>query len=59
MIETITIRTSAHGVIAMLQSDNDLTFGLEGVGENLVEALYDLADSIEEVVVNEGVQETE
>jgi hypothetical protein len=53
MIETITIRTNAHGVIAMLQSDNDLTFGLEGVGDNLTEALYDLAETIEEVISND------
>lgn len=48
MIESIAIRTTAHGVMVMVLSDDDRTYGLEGIGDDLAEALYDLAEKVEE-----------
>lgn len=49
-IESIAIRTTAHGVIVIVLTDDDKTYGLEGVGDDLAEALYDLAEKVEETI---------
>ena len=50
-VDMIVVRTSGDGVVACIHTpENDLTEGQEGMGDNLAEALYDLAATIEEVL---------
>lgn len=51
-VDMIVIRTSGHGgITAVIHTpENDLTEGQEGVGDTLPEALYNLAENIEEAL---------
>jgi hypothetical protein len=51
-VDMIVVRTSGHGgVTACIHTpENDITEGQEGIGDTLFEALYNLAENIEEVL---------
>jgi hypothetical protein len=51
-VDMIVVRTSGYGdVTAVIHTpENDLTEGQEGRGDTLSEALYNLAENIEEVL---------
>ena len=52
-LDTVMVRTNKHSgavTATIYTTDNDFTDGCEGSGLNLVEALHDLADSVEQAL---------